>query len=170
MSVRFIFFERTLASSSRFFSSISIVFIKILLAFIKNSFIFFISFIVVIKAFVVEYFNISFFTRTSLLLFKQQRWITMISFIIIIFNFLMKVFQISDFLKVAKLFYSIEKVKFIIIEIINKRFRSFVLKEFIIRTTQRALSAKFIFYSVNWIINRSKFVTNIRIFVIEYNN
>ena len=94
----------------------------------------------------------------------------MASFIAIIFNFLMKVFQISDFLKVAKFSYSTEKVKSIIIEIVNERLRSSVSKELITRTIQRILSTEFIFYSINWVIDRSKFVTDIRVFVIEYNN
>ena len=85
-------------------------------------------------------------------------------------NLLVRAFQISDFLKAAKLPYPTEEAKSIITGIVNERLRPPVSKEPTTRTTQRALSAEPTSYPADWAVDRSKFVTDTRAFVVEYNN
>ena len=77
-------------------------------------------------------------------------------------------FQISDYLDASNLSYSIEEVEFLVIDIVNERLRSTVLRQSTSRIIQRAQSAELFSYSAEWIVNRGQFITDIKVFVVEY--
>ena len=77
-------------------------------------------------------------------------------------------FQISDYLNVFNLSYPTEKAEFLVIDIVSERLKSTALRQSTSRTTQRAQSIESSVYSVEWAVNRDKFITDIKTFVVEY--
>ena len=78
------------------------------------------------------------------------------------------VFQINDYLNVFNFSYFIEKVEFLIIDIVNKRLKSTVLRQFISRIIQRIQFVELFNYLIKWAVNRDQLIIDIKIFVIKY--
>ena len=84
-------------------------------------------------------------------------------------DLLVRAFQIHDFLKAANQSYPTEEAKSIVTEIVNERLRPAAVRNPTTRTTQRAQSADPPTYPPEWAVDRGRFTTDIRTFVVQYN-
>ena len=82
---------------------------------------------------------------------------------------LTRAFQIHDYITSVSLSYPSDEAENIVISLVDERFRPAMFRNPTSRTTQRAQSADPPFYSSDWVVERGRFVSDVKRFVKNYN-